>query len=305
VTLPAVALIAAPGRIAETVALGVDLDRAGFAGLYLPSTSEPMSLSLSLAHATHRIALATSVLPIYRRHPVDLAAAARHLGEVSEGRFRLGVGVSHAPQRERLGVHTTTPLGDLRTYLEQLEVELKDEVPVLLAALGPRMTELALTRGGLVQANVGRAATTALVESLRERRPPGFEVSTMIPTVVGADLEAARDRCRDILTSYVARPHYVAQWRRVGYEVVMDAVEAAADPAGRRAAMTDAWIDDVCLLGPLDRIRDGLAAWSETGVDLPILVPSALDGGHRTAVRHVLGLGDRPTGWGSATPSRP
>ncbi|MEU7817112.1 LLM class flavin-dependent oxidoreductase [Pseudonocardia sp. NPDC049154] len=288
--LPAVALIAAPGRIAETVALGADLDAAGFAGLYLPSTSEPMSLCLSLAHATRRIALATSVLPIYRRHPTDLAAATRHLAEVSEGRFRLGLGVSHAPQRERLGVRSTSLLGDLRTYLDELDAELKCAAPVVVAALGPRMTELALARDGLVQANVGRAATAVLVESLRDRRPPAFEVSTMIPTVVGADLEAARERCRDILTSYVTRPNYVAQWRRVGHGAVMDAIETAGDPAVRRAAMTDAWIDDVCLLGPLDRIRDGLTAWSETGVDLPILVPSALDGGHRTAVRHVLGL---------------
>ncbi|WP_433632383.1 LLM class flavin-dependent oxidoreductase [Nocardia sp. CA-120079] len=166
---------------------------------------------------------------------------------------------------------------------------------VALAALGPKMVDLALTRAnGLIQANAARSRLPELMAELRDRdRPPGFEVADMIPTVVGADITAARERCRDILLPYLARAGYVAYWRAAGYTEEMDRADAArrdGDNASVRAAMTDRWIDDVCLCGPASRIREGLAAWFETGIDLPILVPSSLDGGHRTALRQLLGI---------------
>ncbi|MFE9320806.1 LLM class flavin-dependent oxidoreductase [Nocardia sp. NPDC052278] len=296
--LPAVAMLSVPGRLAETVALGAEFDAAGFPGLYLPSAGDPVSLCLSLAHATKSITLATSVLPIYRRHPSDLAAAANHVAEISDGRFVLGLGISHAPQRDRLGVRPSSLLGDLRDYLDELTDELSTAggTPrVALAALGPKMVDLALTRAdGLIQANAARSRLPELMAELRDRgRPPGFEVADMIPTVVGADITAARERCRDILLPYVARSRPLAYWREAGYTEEMDVADAArrdGDSARLRAAMTDRWIDDICLCGPASRIREGLAAWFETGIDLPILVPSSLHGGHRTALRQLLDM---------------
>lgn len=292
--LPAVAMVAAPGRLAETVALGTAFDEAGFRGLYLPSVGDPVSLCLSLAHATRSITLATSVLPIYRRHPTDLAAAARHLAEISGDRFVLGLGVSHATQRADLGVRPRSLLGDVRDYLAELSGALA-AAPVaprvVLAALGPKMVDLALSgASGLVQANVALSSVPALLADLRERgRPAGFDVANMIPTVVGDDLAAARERCRDILLPYLGRPSYVAHWRRSGHAAEMAAVDRAdGNVAGLRAAMTDRWIDDVCLYGPPTRIREGLAAWDASGLDLPVLVPSSLDGGHRAALRQIL-----------------
>ncbi|MBY8863583.1 LLM class flavin-dependent oxidoreductase [Nocardia sp. CA2R105] len=296
--LPAVAMLSVPGRLTETVSLGTEFDAAGFPGLYLPSAGDPMSLCLSLAHATRSITLATSVLPIYRRHPVDLAAAAHHVTEVSDGRFVLGLGVSHAPQRSQLGVKPMSLLEDMRGYLDELSEQLsttRSAPRIMVAALGPKMIELALTRSaGLIQANAARSHIPSLMADLHKRgRPPGFRVANMIPTVIGDDIAAAREQCRDILLPYLSRPSYVSYWRRSGHAVAMGAVDQArdsGDPVRVRAAMSDRWIDDVCLCGPASRIHEGLAAWFETGIDLPVLVPSSLSGGHRTALRQILAM---------------
>jgi alkanesulfonate monooxygenase SsuD/methylene tetrahydromethanopterin reductase-like flavin-dependent oxidoreductase (luciferase family) len=290
--MPAVTMISTPGRLGELVELGTELDRAGFPAIHLTSAGDPVGLALSLAHATSSITLATSVLPIYRRHPTDLAAAASHLAEVSGGRFVLGLGVSHAPQRARLGVRPGSLLGDTKEYVQALTgllAQARYAPPVVLAALRPRMVALALDEAsGLVQANAARSAVPALVAQVRERRPE-FGTAVMVPAVLGDDVDAARERCRDILTSYLGRASYVEYWRANGYAAEMAAVDAAAgDPAAVRAAMTTRWVGDVCLYGPPARIREGVAAWQETGLDAPVLVPSSLDGGHRTALRQVL-----------------
>ena len=62
-----------------------------------------------------RIPFWTSIQPIYHSHPAEVAITAGHLAEVSGGRFRLGLGVSHAPAMERLGLDTGKPLSDMRT----------------------------------------------------------------------------------------------------------------------------------------------------------------------------------------------
>jgi hypothetical protein len=107
------------------------------------------------------------------------------------------------------------------------------------------------------------------------------------------DVAAGRDRCREILLPYLARPSYTGYWRQAGYAAEMAVVDEAHESGNSvrlRAALTDRFIDDVCPCGPAARIRDGLVAWFETGVDVPVLMPSSLDGGHRTALRQILAM---------------
>ena len=103
---PAVSLAAVPGRRSQTVELAIDIERRGFSGIYCPSFGDAMGLCLSIAHGTSTIEFGTSIQPIYLQHPVALATSASYLHEIADGRFRLGVGVTHGPVVQRLGVDT-------------------------------------------------------------------------------------------------------------------------------------------------------------------------------------------------------
>ena len=102
--MPALSLAAIPGRRKATLALAPEIERRGFQGIFGPSLGDNMSLMLAVAGCTDEIVLGTSIAPIYTRHVVDFAQSAAFLHEVSDGRFRFGIGVSHGPVHQRLGV---------------------------------------------------------------------------------------------------------------------------------------------------------------------------------------------------------
>ena len=112
--MPALSLAAVPGRRAQALELAVEIERRGFSGIYCPSFGDAMGLCLSIAHATTHIEFGTSIQPIYLQHPIALATSASYLHEVAQGRFRLGIGVTHGPVVKRLGVETGKPLSDMR-----------------------------------------------------------------------------------------------------------------------------------------------------------------------------------------------
>src|SRR3979411_1700498 len=118
--LPAVSLVAVPGRRPATLEVARGTDRRGFAGVSAPSVFSNMSLCEALAHVTERIVFGTSIAPIYARTVGDFAQSATFLHEVSRGRFRLGIGVSHAPAHVRMGVTPGNPLADIRNFVQKL-----------------------------------------------------------------------------------------------------------------------------------------------------------------------------------------
>src|SRR5687767_2563140 len=70
---------------------------------------------------TSRIGLGNGVVPIYPRHPVAMAQAALSLSEMTGGRFRLGIGVSHRSSIEAmLGLTVLDPLAVMREYVAVL-----------------------------------------------------------------------------------------------------------------------------------------------------------------------------------------
>src|ERR1700684_3806291 len=90
--LPALCLIAVPGRRRHTVELCQETERRGFAGIYSPSPFGNMSLCEALAWNTTAIPFGTAIAPIYQRTIGDFAQSAAVMQEVSGGRFRLGIG---------------------------------------------------------------------------------------------------------------------------------------------------------------------------------------------------------------------
>lgn len=294
--MPAVALAAVAGRRKATVELAQEIERRGFSGIYCASFGDSMGLCLSMAHATQKIRFGTTILPIYYRHPFDLAQAASYIHEISGGRFVLGLGVSHGPANQRLGVQTGKPLSDMRDYVERLRAASQmvgPLPPIVLATLRRKMVQLATEIAeGAVWANASRShVPTSLQEIPQEKREGDFFIGNMIPTVIDDDREAAAAVNRRTLTGYVALPNYRNYWKEAGYVEEMEAIEKALE-AGERdkipGLMSDRWLADATLFGSAKEVREGVERWFEAGVKTPILVPSSTKGGQFKALEELF-----------------
>lgn len=293
--LPALSLAAVPGRRNATLELAAEIERRGFTGIYCPSFGDGIALCGALAFATRTIPFGTSIQPIYTRQPQDFAMAASFIHETSGGRFRFGIGVSHAPAMDRLGITQGKPLGDMRQFVETLRglPRVGELPPLVLATLRDRMIGLAAEIGdGMVFANGARSHMPRSLQALGERASDAdFYIGNMIPTCLSDDLAAAAAVNRKTLTGYVALPNYRNYWKAAGYEAEMTAIEAALE-AGDHAAipglMSDRWLADCTYFGPASGVRDAVAAWREAGIRTPILVPSSAAGGQMRAFEELF-----------------
>ncbi len=296
IAMPAISLVAVPGRRRATLEAAAEIDRRGFAGIWSPSMFSNMSLAEALCHATSRITFATSIAPIYSRTLTDFAQSAAFIHEVSGGRFRLGVGVSHAPSHVRMGVTPGKPLADMRSFVEKFRASegLGGLPPVVLAALRTNMVKLAGEIGdGVVFANASRSHMGASLQHLPEakRRDDGFAIANMIPTCISDDVEAAKAVNRRTLTSYGMLPNYRNYWKEAGYVEEMVAIEKAIEE-GRKEDVpkyfSDRWLADCTLFGPRNKVLEGVEAWRAAGVKTPIIVPSSAAGNQMKAIEEVM-----------------
>ena len=196
---------------------------------------------------TTRLGLGNGVVPIYPRHPVAMAQAALTLNEMTRGRFRLGIGVSHrASMDAMLGVPITEPLAVMREYVAVLRGALAGATdfagkhfrvrwslalptrppapPIYLAALGPKMCELAgeIADGAilwLTSPDYVRDVARPAIERGRRRAGKaleGFEIVAAVPLAVTDDPAAALTAFRGELVRYVTLPFYRAMMQASG-----------------------------------------------------------------------------------------
>jgi len=255
--LPALSLAAVPSRRARTIELAKEIERRGFAGIYCPSLGDALGLCQSI---------------------------------------RFGIGVSHAPANERLGVNPGKPLSDIREFVEGLRSQHRIELPpITLATMRDKMIATATDIGeGMVFANAARSAMPGSLERMPDV-DDDFWVGNMIPTCISDDRDAAAAVNRKTLQFYVSLPNYRNYWKQFGYREEMEAVEAALEAGDRKAIpdlLTDEWLSDVTLYGSADEVREGLQAWYDTGLKTPILVPSSANGGQFEAFDEVFALFD-------------
>ena len=291
---PAVSLVAMPGRRSRTLEIAAEIERRGFSGIFSPSMGDVLALCGSLAHVTHEITFGSSIEPIYIRRPNDLASTAAYLHELSGGRFRLGLGVSHGPAHQRLGVTVGKPLSDMRDYVTELRGtgRVGELPPIVLATLRDKMLQLACEIGdGAVWANAARSHMKAQLAAVPDEKRTTFFVGNMIPTVIDDDRDAAAAVNRKTLTGYVSLPNYRNYWKAAGYVEEMEAIEAAI--AAKEfdklpGLMTDEWLSDVTLYGSAAEVRDGVDRWFDAGVSTPILVMSSTSGGQLKALEELF-----------------
>ena len=296
--MPAVSLAAIPGRREKTLQIAEEIEQRGFPGIYGPSLGDSLSLCLAIALRTRQVELGTTITPIYTRHINDFAQTASFIHEVSGGRFRFGIGVSHAPAMDRLGVTQGKPLSDIRKFVADLKAVPRagQLPPIVLATLRDRMIRLAEEiANGMVFANGARSHMAASLANLSEDARTGedFFIGNMIPTCISDDEAAAMAVNRRTLASYAYLPNYRNYWRQAGYEEEMAAVEAAL-AEGRHddvaTCLSDRWLADTTLFGSASKVRDGIEAWFDAGVRTPIIVPSSASGGQLQALEEFFSI---------------
>jgi len=298
--LPAVSLAAVPGRRAAILEMAREIERRGFPGIFCPSLSDNLALCEAIALATDTIMIGTSITPIYVRNVNDFAQTAGFIHEISNGRFRFGIGVSHAPAMDRLGVTQGKPLSDMRKFVEDLKAVPRagEMPPIVLATLRDRMIRLAEEIGqGMVFANGARShmAHSLSVISSQARESDDFFIGNMIPTCIFDDEEAAMAVNRRTLTGYAALPNYRNYWKEAGYEEEMAGVEAALaerDMGQVAACLSERWLADTTLFGSAAKVRDGIEAWFDAGIKTPIIVPSSAQGNQLQALQEFFDLWD-------------
>lgn len=294
--MPAVSLVAIPGRRKATVELATRIEELGFTGIYCPSLGDGLALCEAIAFATKKIHFGTSISNIYTRHASDFAQTASFIHEISEGRFRFGIGVSHAPSHERLGITVGKPLGDIRRFVDDLKSapRVGELPPLILATLRDRMIELAGEIGnGMVFANGARSHMSHSLGVLPEalRKNDNFYIGDMIPTCIHDDEQAAATVNRRTLTGYARLPNYRNYWKEAGYEEEMEGVEkvlADGQPERIPEFLSDRWLADCTLFGPVNKVREGVEAWFDSGIRTPILVPSSAEGNQLKAFEELF-----------------
>ena len=266
----------------QTVA---EIEALGYPSLWIPEgleSKEIIAHASLLLGATERLTIATGIANMWARDAVALANAARLLADDHPGRFVLGIGVGHSYSTEVRGSRYERPWSGMRAYLEGMDEarssgpEPARPAPRLLAALGPRMLELAAER------TAGAHTYFVPVEhTVAARRTLGVEpVLAVEQTVVlESDPSAARHLARGFAVHYLELPNYANNLRRLGF--------SDEDIAG---SGSDRAIDATVAWGGVDRIVARVRSHLDAGAD-HVAVQVVTDAGE-TGIRQLRELAD-------------
>lgn len=294
---PAVSVAPMPGRRKATIELAQQFERAGFSGIYSPSVIDNMTWCALLAQVTREIPFGTAITNIYTRHPFDYAQTASFIHELSGGRFQFGIGVSHGPIHQRLGLQVGKPLGDIRNFVGEMKKSVPSVdmlPPLVLATLRKPMVRLAgeIAQGAL-WANAARSHMADSIAALpaEKRKDPKFMIGNMVPTCIDDDKAAAAAVNRRTLSSYVRLPNYQQYWIEAGFEEEMMAVRQAITNKEEEKipqVLSDRWLSQVTLYGSAKEVREGIEAWYDAGVNTLIVVPTSAHGNQLVAFEELF-----------------
>ena len=253
----------------ETLGFGTLWSSGGFEAGLAPRFEQ-------LLAATRQVHVASGIVSIWAGAPADIGPAVAALDAVYPGRFVLGIGASHEP----IAPGYTRPYSHMVAYLDALDA-LEQPVPParrVLAALGPRMLELAATRAAGAHPYFVPVAHTARA---REILGTGPLLATELAVVLDPDPDAARHLARRYASTYLDLPNYTNNLRTFGYgdddiggggsDRLIDAVIGwgdAATVASRVREHLEAGADHVCLQVVADRRDFPLEQYRELAAEL-------------------------------------
>jgi probable F420-dependent oxidoreductase len=247
---------------ADEQAVARELEGMGYPVVWVPEgvgSKEVFAHSALLLAGTERLVVASGIANVWARDPMAMAGGGKTLGEAHPGRFVLGIGVSHGPVVGRRGGRYEQPLDKMRAYLDGMEqaayvgAEPEKPVPLVLAALGPRMLSLAGAQADGAHSYFVPVEHTA---AARERLGSDPLLAVEQTAVVETDPSVARVVARDFARHYLALPNYANNLRRLGW--------GEEDVVGEGS---DSLIDAVIAWGDLDAIRGRIDEHIEAGAD--------------------------------------
>lgn len=299
----------------EFVQLGQLAEEKGFEAILVnEGRGDALACSEAIALGTSRIKVGTNIANIYFRHPFLAAMTAATIAELSEGRLVLGLGISHRPLIESLGMKMEQPRQYMRSYVQTVKKSLSGQpigsffrprpsaqpVPVYVAAVTVESAEVGGELGdGIMPFLPARSYLTQLVAAARSAAQRvgntlnPLDCIVSIPTFISDDLEQARSAARYNLAFFAQLPFYRKQWRRCGFVDEVNALQEAWKRNDRRAAaalVSDRMVDEVCVFGPPSLCREQLAAFHEAGAALPVIAVSPVNEERLAATRKALGL---------------
>ena len=326
------------GNDADNLVLAREADTLGYSVVWAAEAygSDAATVLAWVAAQTDRIDVGSAVFQIPGRTPALTAMTAATLDTLSGGRFRLGLGVSGPQVSEGWhGVRFDKPLTRTREYVSIVRKALarekvafagefftlplpdgpgkaltltvhpvRDNLPIYLAAIGPRNLELTgeIADGWLAiffsPENAGEIM--APLRSGREKAGltmDGFDVVPTVPVVFGDDPVACADPIRFYSALYVGgmgsreKNFYNQLAARMGYEQAAIEIQdkyMARDYDGAMAAVPFEFIDRTSLIGPADRVRDRLAAFADAGVTTLTIAAYAGDLQERIATLRTM-----------------
>ncbi|MDP7723224.1 LLM class F420-dependent oxidoreductase [Mycobacterium sp. TY814] len=318
------------GGFKEVAAEVADLERAGLDIVFVPEaySFDAVSALGYLAASTDRVKLASGILQLYTRTPTLTAMTAAGLDYVSDGRFTLGLGASgpqviegfhgvpyDAPigrtrevieicrqvwRRETLkyqGKHYTIPLPPeqgtgLGKPLKLINHPVREQIPVLIAALGPKNVELAaeLAEGWQPIFYLPEKAQDVWGDALatgKARRDPALgelEVYAGPTLAIGENVEPLREFVKPHLALYIGgmgakgKNFYHTLATKYGYGPQADRIQElylSGDKEGAAKVVPDELVRDVNLIGTKEFVRERVAAFREAGVTTLNVAPIA------------------------------
>ena len=252
----------------DAAAAAQRVEELGYSALWISETPvgrEPLSHAGLLLGATQRITIATGIASIWSRDALAARNGAVGLAEAFPGRFTLGLGVSHAPAVKLRGQEYDKPLTAMRTYLDGFEAaEYRGAVPatpvpVVLAALRPKMLELSASRTAGAHPYFVPAEHTRIA---RERLGADAVLAPEVGVVLETDPALARARARDFMKLYLALPNYTNNLKDLGW------TDADLADGG-----SDALVDALIGWGDAERVAAFVQAHLDAGADHVCLQP--------------------------------
>jgi F420-dependent oxidoreductase-like protein len=318
------------GGFKEVAAEVADLERAGLDIVFVPEaySFDAVSALGYLAASTERVELASGILQLYTRTPTLTAMTAAGLDYVSDGRFTLGLGASgpqviegfhgvayDAPiartrevvdicrrvwRRETLqhqGKHYAIPLPadrgtGLGKPLKLINKPVRERIPILLAALGPKNVELAaeIAEGWQPIFYLPEKAQDVWGEALaagQAKRDPALgnlEVFAGPALAIGENVEPLREFVKPHLALYIGgmgakgKNFYHTLATKYGYGPQADRIQElylAGDKEGAAKVVPDELVRDISLIGTRGFVKERLAAFREAGATALNVVPIA------------------------------
>lgn len=244
-----------------------ELEALGFSALWVPggpAGGRVLDIVAGLLDATEHLVLGTEILTVWTLTPTDVAAACAAMEAGHPGRFILGLGASHSNLVEARGQRYEKPLTVMREYLAALDTA-PVPVPVehrMLAALGPRMLELARDESaGSLPYMVSPEHTAFAREMLGAHSILAPEQAVVFDT----DPARARALGRRHIGRYLQWANYVNNFRRMGFTD-----DDFADGG------SDRLIDAIVVWGDVDAVEQRVRAHFDAGADhvaLQVLKP--------------------------------